>query len=385
MAISIPQVRPWLGEPEIAGAISAIANNWITEGPKSVEFADRLKTLIGAPFGVFAPNGTLALALGLMALGIGPGDEVLVPDITFIGSAGAVILCGAIPVFVDVEPRTFQIDIAHAAQKTGSRTRAIMPVHLYGTACDMIEVGAFAQRHGLKVIEDAAQGIGVSHRGKHVGSFGDVGCFSFFADKTITTGEGGFVVCQTAEIFDRLRHLRNQGRLNSGNFVHAAVGYNFRITDIQAGIGLAQLGRLDTIIERKRIIYEWYKQGLACIDSIRLLGPSPESTHVPFRCVLIYERAKQLALHLESQGVQSRGFFHPMHNQPCFGDHFKGTDWSLSHQNLDFPNSTFGFENGLCLPIFPTISREEVEYITRAIVSFCSDNSSAPAAYRTNR
>jgi perosamine synthetase len=181
--MKIPQVQPWLEQEEAAAAAATVTENWITEGPKTQEFSNRLNQLFGVRFGVFAPNGTLALVLGLMALGIGPGDEVLVPDITFIGAANAVIMLGAKPVFVEVEPLTYQIDLRHPATLVTDRTRAIMPVHLYGTSCDLVAITVFARQHHLLIIEDAAQGIGVTFNGRPVGGWGDVGCFSFFAEK----------------------------------------------------------------------------------------------------------------------------------------------------------------------------------------------------------
>ncbi|WP_083992404.1 DegT/DnrJ/EryC1/StrS family aminotransferase [Bradyrhizobium embrapense] len=366
----IPQVCPWLGQAEAAAAASAITSNWITEGPNCTQFSERLRTLIGVPFGVFAPNGTLALSLAMMAIGIGPGDEVLVPDITFIGSANAVILLGATPIFVDVEPETFQIDLTHAQSLVSGSTRAIMPVHLYGAACDMTSIVAFARHHNICVVEDAAQGIGVSHRERHVGGIGDVGCFSFFADKTITTGEGGFVVCKDEPTYDRLRYFRNQGRFTAGTFEHPAIGYNFRITDVQAAIGLVQLDKLDEIIRRKRAIHAWYEADLKDIDEVRLLGPAPHGTHVPFRCVLVATRARALMAHLEACQVQSRSFFYPMHKQPCFASYFADKDSSPSLRDADYPNSTYGYEHGLCLPVYPTLLREQVTYITTEIARF---------------
>ena len=370
--IHIPQVSPWLGEEEAAAAAKAVASGWVTEGPSCEAFSTRLRELIDVPYGVFAPNGTLALALALMALGVGEGDEVLIPDITFIGSANAVILVGGTPIFVDVEPDTFQIDLGLAECLVTSRTRAIMPVHLYGTACDMTAVQAFAARHGIRVIEDAAQGIAVYNRNRHVGGLGDIGCFSFFADKTVTTGEGGYVVCRDSMLYDRLRFLRNQGRLNSGTFKHPMIGYNFRITDIQGAIGLVQLAKLGEIIGRKGEIYSWYREELAGLAQVRILGRQPESTHVPFRCVLMASRAHELMAFLGARGVQSRGFFYPMHRQPCFIARFENTPFAPSLKDGDYPNAMFGFENGVCLPIFPTLRRDQVSYIAQQIIAFYS-------------
>ncbi len=358
----IPQVQPWIGEDEEAAVTRVLRSGWVTEGPVSQSFAARLNGLMGAEYGVLAPNGTLALTLGLLAVGIGPGDEVLVPDITFIASATAVILVGARPVFVDVLPESYQLDVMSARARVTHATRAVMPVHLYGSACDMHAVARFAVDHNLKVIEDAAQGIGVHFDGRHLGTIGDVGCFSFFADKTITTGEGGYVACRDAATYERLRMLRNQGRIDRGSFVHPAIGFNFRMTDLQAAIGLAQLDRLETIIRRKREIHERYEEGLRALPQVKFLARHPLSTHVPFRVVLIAERAHDLMRWLAQRGVQSRSFFYPLHRQPCFRDHADAA--------LAFPAADHGYENGLCLPVHPTLAHEDIDYICDTIGSF---------------
>ncbi|MCB2106593.1 MAG: DegT/DnrJ/EryC1/StrS family aminotransferase [Rhodobacteraceae bacterium] len=368
----IPQVQPWLEDDEARAAAQAVADNWITEGPRSQEFSDRLNKLIGVPYGVFAPNGTLALALALLAVGIKPGDEIIIPDITFIGSATAAILVGAVPVFVDVERQTFQIDIAKAEAAVTKKTRAVMPVHLYGTACDMDGVASFAKRHGLKVVEDAAQGICVSFKNRHVGGLGDAGCFSFFADKTLTTGEGGYVACNDEDVYTQLRLLRNQGRLDRGSFIHPAIGFNFRMTDMQAAVGLAQFNKLDRIMAAKSQILEWYRQGFDGLGQVRMLSNAPNANHVPFRCVLIAQNAHALMEHLSKSGVQTRGFFYPMHKQPCFADLARQHANRHAFDDANFPNAVFGYENGLCLPIFPTLTHDQVQHITSAIRQYYS-------------
>ncbi|MCW2630587.1 DegT/DnrJ/EryC1/StrS family aminotransferase, partial [Mycobacterium sp.] len=314
----IPQVLPWIGDEERALVDGVLEDKWLTEGARSQEFASQLMELMGARYGVFAPNGTLALALGLMALEISTRDEVIVPNSTFVGSATAVLLAGAKPVFVDIDPQTLQIDVSKAEHLVTANTAAIMPVHLMGAAADMDAVMAFAKHHDLKVIEDAAQGIGVTHKGRHVGTFGDVGCFSFFADKTITTGEGGFIACQTPDVYERLRLLRNQGRLESGSFMHRVVGFNFRITDLQAAIGLAQLKKLGEIIVRKKANQALYSEQLKGNPHVRVFEAPPDSSHVPFRCVLMCDRAFELAEYLRENFIDTRRFFYPLHKQPCF-------------------------------------------------------------------
>jgi len=352
----IPQMLPWLGEDEAAAVAAAVRDNWITEGPRSAEFSRRLNALIGVEYGVFAPNGTLALALAAMALGIGAGDEVIVPDTTFIGSATAVVLAGATPVFVDVAPHSFQFDTDCAEAAVTPRTRAVMPVHLYGAASDMDAVADFARRHDLVVIEDAAQGIGVAWRGRPLGGLGDAGCFSFFADKTLTTGEGGYVVCRDEAVYEKLRLLRNQGRLERGSFIHPALGFNFRITDLQAAIGLAQLDKLETVIRRKTGNMTHYRAGLDGVAEVAFLDIPEGSGHAPFRCVLLCADREGLEAHLTANGVEPRGFFYPLHRQPCFAHLDREQGGGQSLDDAHFPNANDGYARGLCLPVFPTLS-----------------------------
>ena len=368
--MQIPQMQPWLGEEEQAAAAQAIAGGWVSEGPRTAAFAERLNALIGAPYGVFAPNGTLALYLALLAAGVGPGDEVIVPDTTFIASANAVIFAGAAPVFVDVDPERFQIDPAACAEAITPRTRAIMPVHLFGLAAPMDELLALAGRHGLLLIEDAAQAIGVSYKGRHVGGLGQLGCFSFFADKTITTGEGGYVACRDEATYERLRLLRNQGRIGRGSFVHQAIGTNLRITDVQAAIGLAQLDKLGAIVARKRALLERYAAGLEGLAEARLLTPPAEVEAVPFRAVLIAEQAADLMAHLERRGVQPRAFFYPLHRQPCFAHLARERGGPLHLDDARFPNAIRGAERGVLLPAFPELSPAQVDYICAAVREF---------------
>jgi perosamine synthetase len=366
----ICQVQPWLGEAEREGILDSLDQGWISEGPKSEAFVERLNARVGVPYGVLAPNGTLALALGLMALGIGRDDEVLVPDLTFVGSATAVHMVGAVPVIVEVNPVNFQIDTQSAARMLTSRTRAVMPVHLYGMTADMDAVMAFARQHGLKVIEDAAQAIGVQYRGRHAGSFGDVGCFSFFADKTLTIGEGGYVATSDPAIYENLRLLRNQGRIDRGSFVHGAIGYNFRITDLQAAIGLAQIERLDEVIDRKLRLLDRYRVLLEGIPQVAMMPVEEGSTHVPFRLVLLCEDMPGLRVHLEAHGVQTRGVFCPMHRQPALAFLDRRSGGTQDFDDRHFPNAIRAYEQGLCLPLFPTMSQEQVAHVCDGIRSF---------------
>lgn len=382
-AYLVTQVNPALGPEEISSIVDRLERGWITEGPKSEEFVCKLNQLTESPYGVLAPNGTLALALGLLAMGIGPGDEVLVPDITFMGSATAVILCGATPICVDVDPEIFLFDTAKAKKKLSRRTKAMMPVHLFGVSCDMDAIQQFSGKYGLKVIEDAAQGVGVRWKNKHVGGFGDVGCFSFFADKTITTGEGGYIACRDEKIFKKLRLLRNQGRLDRGSFIHPAIGYNFRMTDIQSAMGCAQLDKLDSIIRKKNELMKMYRQGLEGASSVKILGAPAGSNQVAFRCVILGPRIKELAAHLESRKIQTRSVFYPLHRQPCLLDwgnnrtltrwlpeKIRGTIQQLKSKS--FPASNYFWDHGMCLPMHMKLKETDVEFICREIQTFYS-------------
>jgi len=351
---------PSIGADEYAAIKGCFDENWITEGPRSKEFKQKLLELMGAKYGEFAPNGTLAIYLALKAAGIRPGDEVLVPNFTFIASANAVVMAGAIPVFIDVDTH-LQINLDHCKSRLTPKTTAIMAAHMYGTCGNMNDVTHFAKVHCLTVIEDAAQAIGVHWDGKHAGTFGDVGTFSFFADKTITCGEGGFVVTNDRAIATNLAYLRNQGRLNRGTFIHPEIGFNFRMTDIHAAVGLTQLGKLDNIIKRKLEIFSLYCDGLGDVTGLRIFKPQKNSSFVPFRVCIIDEAniAAQVMENLKNAGVETRTFFYPLHKQPCFSFLEKIHDY---HDD-EFQVSNLMFKNGICLPTFLQITNEQISYI----------------------
>ncbi len=366
--MNVPQFTPWIGKSEYREIAECFQTTWITEGPKSAAFKDELLKLSGARYGVLAPNGTLALFLGLKALGIGHGDEVLVPDFSFIASATAVEMCGGIPVFVDVNRENFQINLLSAKRLIGKKTKAIMPVHIYGTVCAMDEVMNFAKLYGLLVIEDAAQALNVRYKQQHAGTFGNVGCFSFFADKTITTGEGGFVVTAQEKIYNKLLYLRNQGRLTSGTFKHPHLGYNLRLTDIQAAIGLAQLKKLGRITSRKLRILNLYQKLLSDISQITMFIPPKDAEWLPFRIPIIAQHAHILMEFMRNHGVEPRTFFYPLHRQPAF--RYLRTKNTLRLSDKDFSGAVFGYKHGICLPTFPTLTYQQIKYVVKIIRNF---------------
>tara|TARA_R110000851_G_scaffold184305_1_gene333679 strand:+ start:163 stop:1269 length:1107 start_codon:yes stop_codon:yes gene_type:complete len=368
--MKVPQFMPWIGNDEYAAIKACFDDNWITEGPRAKEFNQKLCDLIGVKYGVFAPNGTLAIYLALRSLNIGPGDEVIVPDFTFLASASAVEMVGATPVFCDINKNDLQIDVSDCTRLLTKKTKAIMPVHIYGLSANMGEVMFFAKKHNLLVIEDAAQALGIKWNGKGCGSFGDVATFSFFADKTITTGEGGFVCTNNKDTYENLLYLRNQGRIDRGSFIHPKMGYNFRMTDIQAAIGLSQLKKFDFIVERKNEIYQLYKKLLSGVENIEILTPSNKIfPYIPFRvAILTKDKSENLMKFMSESGIEARTFFYPLHKQPCM------KQFSQNYKPLK--NSIHVYEHGVCLPSYVSLEAEQVEYVCSVIKKYYEKNQS---------
>ncbi len=366
--MKVPQFMPYVDMEEYEAIKHCFEINWITEGQKAKEFCHQVCDMVGAKYGVFAPNGTLALYLGLRAIGVGPGDEVIVPNFTFIASANAVEMVGATPVFVDVNEDDLQINVDDCKRVLSGKTKAIMPVHLYGFTADMDKVMEFANDNDLLVIEDAAQALGIKWKGQGCGSFGDVATFSFFADKTLTTGEGGFVCTNNKEIYDKLLFLRNQGRVNRGTFVHPMIGYNFRMNDIQMAIGLTQMKKFNKIVALKQRNYSLYSNLLSDVSEVEIIGPKSEvSPYIPFRVVLrtLTEPSESLMNYMKDNGVETRTFFYPLHKQPCFSCWQEDEQRRYADEN--FPVTNHAFEHGVCLPSFAALTVEEVTYVCDVI------------------
>ena len=261
MSYRYPVYQPYLTGLEKEYVNDCLDSTWISSKGKYIaEFEQRFASYIGVRRALTVSNGTVAIHVALEALKIGRGDEVLVPTFTYVASANAVAYTGATPVFVDSEAAYWQIDVKDAERKITSRTKAIMPVHLYGHPCDMDAVMALAHKHGLAVVEDCAEAIGATWRGRHVGTFGDVATFSFFGNKTITTGEGGMVVTNSDATAAMVTRLKGQGLSAGREYFHDLIGYNYRMTNICAAIGCAQMERLPEIFEMKLRIAAWYKQ-----------------------------------------------------------------------------------------------------------------------------
>lgn len=323
----IPVNEPLLDGNERKYLNECIDTGWISsEGPFVERFENAFAARVSRRYGVAVANGSLALDLAVSALGIGRGDEVIMPTFTIISCAAALVRAGATPVLVDCDPDTFSMDITAIAEKITPRTRAILAVHIYGLPTDMQSLVALARQHSLALIEDAAEMHGQTCRGAPCGSFGDISTFSFYSNKHVTTGEGGMVLTDDPALAERCRSLRNLCFRAEERFVHRELGWNFRLTNLQAAIGLAQLERLDTFIVRKRRMGALYTELLAGVPGLTLPASRTdyaESIYWVFAVLLdanVPFDAREMISRLAKRGVGARPFFWPMHEQPVFRD-----------------------------------------------------------------
>lgn len=320
----IPVNEPLLAGNELAYVSECVRTGWISSaGPFLEEFEQRWATYCGKRFGVAVSNGTSALELAVRCLDLAPGDEVVLPSFTIVSCALAVIRAGGVPVLVDCDRETFCLDVEQVARRIGPRTRAIMPVHMYGHPCDMDPLTALARRHGLALVEDAAEAHGAEYRGRRAGSLGDLSCFSFYANKIVTTGEGGMVLTDDPAQAERLRSLRNLCFRADRRFLHTDAGFNHRMTNLQAAIGVAQIERIDELVARKRRIAAAYTAGLSDVPGLQLPVERSWARNVYWMYGVVLDEATgmdadALAAALRARGVETRAFFLGMHEQPVF-------------------------------------------------------------------
>jgi perosamine synthetase len=351
--------EPDLSEREWDYLSDAFRSGWVSsQGSYLARFEQAFADFCQVRFCESTSNGTTALHLALLALGVGPGDEVIVPSLTFAASTNAIVHAGATPVFVDVDPDTWCIDPAATKAKITNRTRAIMVVHLYGAPADMNAISELAEAHDLYVIEDAAEAHGATHRGRPVGGIGTVGCFSFFGNKIMTTGEGGAVLCNSPEIAARVRLLKNHGMDPQRRYFHQVVGYNYRMTNLQAALGLAQLERFPDLAERKRTVFGWYDERMRDLHGIRLHHQRIHNSNACWLYSIVLDASVMITrdafgAELADQGIDTRPFFYPNHLLPPF---MGLTDGSL-------PVSEFLGERGLNLPSSGRLQEADVDYI----------------------
>jgi perosamine synthetase len=351
----LPVAEPSLGERDLLYVSECVLTGWVSSAGKFVtRFEEVFADFCGTRYAVATSNGTTALHLALLSLGIGPGDEVIVPTLTFIATANAVTYTGAQPVFVDSEPETWNIDPNLTEEAVTPRTKAIIPVHLYGHP-------DIARRHDLDVIEDAAEAHGARYKGQRVGGIGDIGIFSFYGNKIITTGEGGMVVTDRLDLAEKMRMLRDHGMSPDRRYWHPELGYNYRMTNLQAALGVAQMERVDDIIAKKRRIADIYDEGLRQIRGLTLPPRNEWADNVFWLYTVLIDEHKfgvrrdDLMTHLRAHGVETRPMFPPVHQQPIYD-----TGQAL-------PVSERLSASGMSLPSAPRLQEIEIERVVQVI------------------
>jgi perosamine synthetase len=348
-----------------------VESGWISSSGRFIgEFEAGWAGYCGRRHGVAVSNGSTALQAAVVALELEPGDEVIMPTFTIVSCAAAVVAAGAVPVLVDSDPEIWTMDIAQTEARVTPRTRAIMPVHIYGHPVDMDPLLELAERHGLAVLEDAAEAHGAEYRSRsgewrRCGGFGALSCFSFYANKLVTTGEGGMVVTDDDRLAERLRSLRNLGFGSDRRFHHEELGFNFRLTNLQAALGVAQLERIDEIVARKREIAALYTERLAGIEGLTLPVERPWARSVFWMYGLLVDEetgvdAAELAGRLDDRGVETRPFFLGMHEQPAL--HRRGL-----FRDEHYPVAERIARQGLYLPSGLALTDEQIETVCGAV------------------
>ena len=354
--------RPSLDGNEKKYVNECLDSTWISSKGRFVDdFSDSFAKYIGAKHGIPVCNGTVAIHLALETVGIGHGDEVIVPSFTYVASVNPIVQVGATPIFVDSLKDSWQMSPLDIEAKITSSTKAIIVVHLYGHPCDMNPIIEIAEKHNLLIIEDCAESIGTKYNGKKVGAFGHIATFSFFGNKTITCGEGGMVVTNDDELAERASRLKGQGLSKGKEYWHDIIGYNYRMTNIQAAIGLAQLEQINTFIDAKQSIAQWYMQ---CLSGLPISFHSPIGNvfHTYWMVSILVENPgvrNKLRNFLKDKGVETRPTFSPVHTMPMY-----------SNAKAHCPIADDLSERGINLPSYPALTKNDVGIICNIIRDF---------------
>jgi perosamine synthetase len=371
--IKIPVCSPKIGEKEVEYVTKCIRSTWISSVSKYVEeFEEKFAMYCGCKYGVATNSGTSALHLALATLDIQKGNEVIIPTFTMIATANAVTYTGATPLLVDAELDTWNIDISKIEEKITNNTKAIMPVYTYGHPVDMDPLLKLAEKYGLYVIEDAAEAHGAEYKGKRAGSIGDMGCFSFYANKIITTGEGGMITTNNEELAEKAKWLRAHAFGQHGkHFYHEALGFNYRMSALQAAFGLAQLEHIDEFVSIRRNNAKRYNSLLSELGGKITLPPeAPWAKNVYWMYSILIQSnlgisRDELMRELELNGIETRTFFYPIHVQPIYAKHYKGDRFPVANELS---------KKGINLPSGNNLVPDDITYICKRIKNMSSDS-----------
>ncbi len=355
----IPIARPQIGDEEIEAVTEVLKSGILAQGPRVQAFEEAFAQICGVKYAIATSSGTTALHIALLAHGIGPGDEVITSPFTFIASANSAVYVGARPVFVDIDPRTFNIDLERIEAAITLRTKAILVVHLYGLPCDMAPIMAIAEKHGVIVIEDACQAHGAEYRGRKVGSFG-TGVFSFYPTKNITSGEGGMITTDDPALAERCRMIRNHGMRK--RYFHEELGFNFRMTDVHAAIGLAQLPKLEQFNRIRQANARFFNEHLR---GVVVPTVPADRTHVFHQYTIRVPNGKRDALraYLQERGIGTEIYYPiPVHRQRLYVEELGYT--------VSLPEAERAAEEVLSLPVHPGLTLSDLEKIVAAVNEF---------------
>ena len=359
-------VQPEIGEEEIRAVGEVLRSGYLVQGSHVREFENQIAEYVGTEYAVAVSSGTAALHLAILAIGIGPGDEVIIPDFTFPATANVVKLAGGIPILVDIDLRTFNINTDLIQRAITKNTKAIMPVHLFGHPAEMATIYKIAQDNNLFVIEDAACALGSLYNGKKCGGIGDAGCLSFHPRKAITTGEGGMVLTNDQNIASTIRQLRNHGmEVKSGKNIFQMAGFNYRMTDFQAILGAIQMSKIENIIQQRQKLAGQYSNLLSGIENILTPSINGNVRHIWQSYVVLVKEGldrDQIIVKLKNNGVETTIGTYSLHIQPAF-----------SPQNYTFPISAMSYERSICLPLHTHMGKTDIEVVVDKLIDAIKD------------
>lgn len=352
----IPFAVPYITNEDVAAVAETVRRAQLSQGSKVEEFEQAFANYLGVKHAVAVFNCTVALHVALAALGIKQGDEVIVPPFTFIATANAVVYQNARPVFADIDPKTYNIDPNQVKKAITPKTKAIIPVHYGGHPAEMDEIMEIAEKHGLTVIEDAAEAHGAEYKGKKAGSLAHVACFSFYPNKSMTTGEGGMIVTNDDKLAETMKLLRSHGQ--DYRYHHILLGYNYRMTELQAALGVVQLKRLDKIVNYKQTLARYYNEQLSGTEGLELPYVSPHVKHGYFLYTIRVKNRDQVQTHLEKKGIETRICFPSVHLQPIYRQLY-------GYKGGEYPVSEKASDTVLSIPIHYSLSMDDQEYIVK--------------------
>jgi perosamine synthetase len=365
----VPLSRPDISDRERTAVMEVLDSPWLSLGPKLAQFEEAFARYLSVPFAIAVNSGTSALHLCVKAAGVGPEDEVITTPFSFVASANCILFERARPVFVDIDAETLNIDVTRLPHSITARTKALLPVHVFGRPCDMKTIRHIADNRKLKIIEDACEAVGATADGRFTGTFGDTGTFAFYPNKQMTTGEGGMIVTSDEQVARSCRQWRNQGRGSSGGWLqHETLGFNYRLSDINCALGIAQLSRLDGMLEKRAKVARKYTELLAK-HAPEVITPAPAKPHekiswfvyvIRLAAEFTVEDRNEVMRQLNSRGIECNNYFSPIHLQPFYREQF-------GYAPGDFPVCESVSARTIALPFFNSISDDEIQLVCSSL------------------